>query len=164
MSVKGLSHPPITTDILTNPKKVIHIWVWKTSFVRSRTPTVISSGPIYGISYPHISVYKMGGLYILNSMDILNDFKVKIDCDTTHCSVRYYLSGGTLATGILRVSYNRTNMSPNVIVVITSMNIDKMIEYIVTNDKTISPITTPNVIRQHCTDKVREHLSNMGGI
>jgi hypothetical protein len=95
-------------------------------------------------------------------MDILKDFKVGIDCDDTHCSARYYLRG-RLSSGIIRTSYTRTNIPPNVIVIINSMEIDSMIEYIMSRYD-VDPLTTPNVIRQHCTDKIKEHLSNMGGI
>jgi hypothetical protein len=95
-------------------------------------------------------------------MDILKDFKVGVDCDDTHCSVRYYLRDRTLASGIIRTSYTRTNKSPNVIVIITSMDIDRMIEHIM-NNYVVDPLTTPNVIRNNSIDKIKEHLSNMGG-
>ena len=90
---------------------------------------------------------------------ILEIFRMKVECDTENCSVRYYLNDGELAMGIIRfVRKKKEGRIPQDILTITSMDLDEMVGYIMaTNDfPTEFGETLVSIIRTHATDRVKE--------
>lgn len=90
---------------------------------------------------------------------ILDIFRLKVDCDTENCSVRYYLNDGELAMGIIRFVHKRKDgRIPQDVLTISSMDLDGMVGYLMaTNDFPMEfGETLVNIIRNHATDKIKD--------
>ena len=115
---------------------------------------------------PNFNVDKKCMLIILMNMWInkLKEYDNSVDCDDNSCSIRYSKSGDTL--GILRYTYT-LNVGRRIkqdIILIKEMSINNLIGDIMVNDylneDMAEYITT--IIRMDATQKVKDHLSNMG--
>lgn len=105
-------------------------------------------------------------LIILMNMWItkLKEYDTTVDCDDNSCSIRYSKSGETL--GLLRYTYT-LNVGKRIkqdIILIKEMNINNLIGDIMIgenlNEDIAEYITT--IIRMDATQKIKDHLSNMG--
>lgn len=115
---------------------------------------------------PNYSVDKNPMLIILMNMWItkLKEYDTTVDCDDNSCSIRYSKSGETL--GLLRYTYT-LNVGKRIkqdIILIKEMNINNLIGDIMIgenlNEDMAEYITT--IIRMDATQKIKDHLSNMG--
>ena len=146
---RGLSPSQRVTDIMTNPKKVIHI---NPSCHIVRTDLLTS--------YPQFNVDKNPGLTILMCMTILHDYKTRIDCDDKYCSMRYYTPEEPLAVGIIRLNYyHKDGKVPQTVVTINSMEIATMVDMLAVQFPTYTGDQVVKMIREDVTDRVREHMT-----
>jgi hypothetical protein len=113
-----------------------------------------------------ISVDKNPMLIILMYMWInkLGNYDSVVECDDNSCSIRYSKSGGTL--GLLRYTYvlgwgKRIKQD---IILIKEMDINNLIGDVMLgeslNEDMAEYITT--IIRMDATQKIKDHLTNMG--
>ena len=94
----------------------------------------------------------------------LNEYDTTVDCDDNSCVIRYSKSGGTL--GLLRYTYvlgwgKRIKQD---IILIKEMDVNNLIGDVMIgenlNEDMAEYITT--IIRMDATQKIKDHLTNMG--
>jgi len=94
-------------------------------------------------------------------MTILQDYETRVDCDDSHCSLRYYTKGEPLCIGLLRSHYYDAGGLNGLIVTISEWSVGELLEDI--SDKHgIGPNEMLNVVGDIKADAVRrikEHLT-----
>jgi len=93
--------------------------------------------------------------------NILNVFNVNINCDTNSCALRYYINDNELAIGLIRFHHSKKGGKiPQTVVTIASMDIDRMIEYMMETyniDKEHGELLV-KTIRLDAQERVKKHL------
>ena len=93
--------------------------------------------------------------------NILDVFSVNINCDTNSCALRYYVNENELAIGLIRFQhYKKEGKIPQTVVTIASMDIDRMIEYMMEtyNIDTKYGELLVKTIRLDSQQRVKDHL------
>ena len=94
-------------------------------------------------------------------MTILQDYETRVDCDDSHCSLRYYIKGIPLSVGIIRASYHDKGGINGLIITISDWNVGELLEDI-SEKHGIGPNEMLNVVGDIKADAVRrikEHLT-----
>ena len=93
---------------------------------------------------------------------ILDGLIPKVDCMENNCSVRYYGKSGEIALGIVRfiINHKVDGKIPQVIPIISSMDLDGLIGYIMGTNNLSANMGDYIVylIRSHSTKMVKDHL------
>ena len=93
--------------------------------------------------------------------NILNVFDVNINCDDNSCALRYYKDNEDLAIGLIRFHHSKKGGKiPQTVVTIASMDIDRMIEYMMETyniDKEHGELLV-KTIRLDSQQRVKDHL------
>ena len=115
-------------------------------------------------SYPHLSVDKNPHLSILIGMTILHEYETRVNCDDSHCVIRYYIKGEPLAVGIIRCHYHNAGGINGTVITMSDWNMGTLITDISSNHGLV-----PNEmeelmreIRAHAVSKIKEHLTHSG--
>jgi hypothetical protein len=94
-------------------------------------------------------------------MTILQDYETRVDCDDSHCSLRYYTKGEPLCIGLLRSHYYDAGGLNGLIVTVSEWNVGELLEDI-SEKYGIGPNEMLNVVGDIKADAVRrikEHLT-----
>jgi hypothetical protein len=97
-------------------------------------------------------------------MTILQDYETRVDCDDSHCSLRYYIKGEPLSIGLVRVHYYDAGGLNGLIVTVSEWNIGNLLSDISDNHG-LGPnemVEYMGTIKTHVIQKVKEHLTLSG--
>lgn len=89
---------------------------------------------------------------------MLDRYRTKIDCVDDTCVIRYYDINMSMAVGIIRTKRIISKKMTNVNVIITSMNISRMVEDLIM-DVDLSPDLISNEIKLDATERIKEYVS-----
>lgn len=103
-------------------------------------------------------------LTILIGMTILHDYETRVDCDDSHCSLRYYTKGQPLSIGVIRANHHNHGGLNGIVVTVSDWNVGELI-YDISERHGVGPnemLNIMNDIKTHSIQKIKEHLTLSG--
>jgi hypothetical protein len=94
-------------------------------------------------------------------MTILHEYKTVVDCDDSHCSLRYYKDGETLSIGIVRSQYYNGGKINGLVVTVSEWNVGELL-YDIEERTGVGPnemVDIVNDIKADAVRRIREHLT-----
>ena len=98
-------------------------------------------------------------------MTILHDYETRVDCDESHCSLRYYIKGIPLSVGIIRASYHDKGGINGLIITISDWNVGELLQDISDNNG-LGPNEMLNYmgeLKNSAISTIKEHITKSMG-